>query len=121
MRILIVDDHPDLADSLQMLLQSAGHDARVAYDGNEALAIAAELVPEMAFIDIQLPDMSGYAVAKQLRKDLGRKVNLVGITGGGEAKRLPFAGIFDQHAIKPISAAHLYQLIDGARDALRAI
>lgn len=117
MRVLIVDDHPDIADALQMLLQSAGHDVRVAYNGTDAIAVAAELVPEMAFIDIQLPDMSGYQVAKQLRKDFGHRVNLVGITGGGEAKRLPFAGAFDQHAIKPITAAQLYQLMDVAREA----
>jgi CheY-like chemotaxis protein len=119
MRVLIVDDHPDTADALQMLLQSAGHNVRVAYDGTQALAIAAELVPELAFIDIQLPDMSGYAVAKQLRKQSGRRVNLVGITGG-DARQLPFSANFDQHAVKPISAARLYQLIDVAREAIKA-
>lgn len=100
-----------------MLLSSAGHDVRVAYDGTEALAVAADLVPELAFIDIQLPDTSGYNLAKQLRQKYGRKVNLIGITGG-DARRLPFSGNFDQHAIKPISAARLYQLIDVAREAI---
>jgi CheY-like chemotaxis protein len=119
MRVLVVDDHPDTADALQMLLQSAGHTVRVAYNGTDALAIAAELQPELAFIDIQLPDMSGYAVAKQLRKDLRKRVSLIGITGG-DTRNLPFSGNFDQHAIKPITAARLYQLIDVAREAIKA-
>jgi CheY-like chemotaxis protein len=119
-RVLIVDDHPDTADVLQMLLQSAGHDVRVAYDGTVALELAAEHSPEMAFIDIHLPDMTGYNVAKQLRKQLGRRVNLVGITGG-DARKLPFSGSFDQHAIKPVTAEQLYQLIEVAREALRDV
>ena len=120
MRVLVVDDHPDTADALQMLLQSAGDNVRVAYDGVGALADAAEHPPELAFIDLELPDMSGYAVAKALRKQLGSRVNIIGITGGGDAKKLPFSGSFDQHAIKPITAAQLYQLIDVARRANQA-
>lgn len=114
MKVLVVDDHPDTADALQMLLRAAGHHVRVAYDGAAALADAAEHPPELAFIDLQLPDMSGYAVAKALRKQLGSRVSIVGITGGGDARKLPFSGTFDQHAIKPITAAQLYQLIDVA-------
>lgn len=119
MRVLVVDDHPDTADALQMLLQSAGHKVRVAYNGEEALAVATEHSPELAFIDIHLPDTTGYTLAKHLRKQFGRRVNLIGITGG-DARKLPFAGIFDQHAIKPITAAQLYQIIDVAREALKA-
>lgn len=102
-----------------MLLQSAGHEVRVAYDGAQAVEVLGDFAPEMAFLDIQLPDTSGYAVAKQLRKQHGRRVNIVGITGGA-AKQLPFAGNFDQYAIKPITAARLYQLIEVAREAIKA-
>ena len=118
MRVLVVDDHPDTADLLQMVLQSAGHNVRVAYDGTQATALAAEHAPEVAFIDIHLPDMTGYTVAKELRKQLGRRIQLVGITGG-DTKRLPMSGSFDQHAIKPVTAARLYQIIELAREALR--
>ena len=90
---------------------------RVAYRGAEAIEIALAQIPELAFVDLQLPDMSGYAVAKQLRKQSGRKINIVGFTGG-DARQLPFSGTFDQHAIKPVTAARLYQLIDVAREAM---
>ena len=119
MRVLIVDDHPDTADVLQMLLQAAGHDVRIAYRGDEAIALASKFIPELAFVDIQLPDMSGFAVAKHLRKQSGRRVNIIAITGG-DARQLPFAANFDQHAIKPVSAGTLYQLIDVARDAIKS-
>lgn len=118
MRVLIVDDHPDTADVLQTLLRAAGHDVRVAYRGAEAIEVAADFVPELALVDIQLPDMSGFAVAKQLRKQSARRMHIVAITGG-DARQLPYAGGFDQHAVKPVTAARLYQLIDAARDAIK--
>jgi CheY-like chemotaxis protein len=118
MRVLIVDDHPDTADVLQMLLRAAGHEVRIAYCGEEATTLASEFAPELALVDIQLPDISGFAVAKQLRKQAGRRINIVAITGG-DARKLPLAGGFDQHAVKPVSASKLYQLIEVAREAIK--
>jgi len=118
MRILVVDDHRDTAEAFLMLLRAAGHDVRVAYQGDDALVLAQEFKPEMALVDIGLPDTSGHAVAKALRKQLGARVTIVAITGG-DARSLPFAGGFDQHATKPVTAARLYQLIDAAREAMR--
>lgn len=118
MRVLVIDDHPNTADTLQMLLCAAGHDVRVAYRGDNAIEVARDFVPELALVDIQLPGISGFAVAKLLRKPSGRRVNIVGITGG-DARQLPFAGSFDQHAAKPVTAARLYQLIETARDAIK--
>lgn len=118
MRILVVDDHRDTTEAFGMLLQAAGHDVRLAYQGDDALVIAHEFVPELALVDIGLPDTSGHAVARALRKQLGSRVNIVAVTGG-DARSLPFAGGFDQHATKPVTAARLYQLIDAARDAMR--
>lgn len=116
MRVLIVDDHADTADMLQMLLRAAGHDVKVAYRGHDAIEVAMGFEPELALVDIQLPDISGFAVAKQIRRLAGRRVNIIAITGG-DARKLPLTGNFDQHALKPVSAARLYQLIDAARDA----
>ncbi len=118
MRILVVDDVPDTADMLEMLLRAAGHDVRTALRGSAALEIAQTFLPELAILDIQLPDINGHRVAKELRKNFGRRVYIVAITGG-DASQLPFASNFDQHALKPVSAAHLYQLIDVAHEALR--
>lgn len=115
MRMPIVDDLPDTADALHMFLRAAGHDVRVAYRGAEAIEVARTFVPDLAFVDIQLPDISGFAVAKQLRKQSGRRVHLVAITGG-DASQLSFAGGFDEQARKSVSAALMYQLIDAARD-----
>lgn len=118
MRVLVIDDHPDTADMLQMLLRAAGHDVRVAYRGSEAIDVARDFVPQLAIVDIQLPDVSGYAVAKQLRRQCGRRINIVAITGG-DGRQLPFSGGFDQHARKPVSAARLYQVIEAAREATK--
>jgi CheY-like chemotaxis protein len=115
-RVLIVDDHADTADVMQMLLSVAGHDVKVAYRGQEAIDVATAFEPELAFVDIQLPDMSGFAVAKHIRKISGRRVNIIAVTGG-DARKLGMTGNFDQHASKPVSAARLYQLIDAAQEA----
>jgi DNA-binding response OmpR family regulator len=120
MRILVVDDHPDTADVLQMLLRAAGHDVRAAYRGQDAVEVSRDFVPELALVDIQLPDMSGFVVAKRLRQQCGQRVSLVAITAG-DTSQLRFAGCFDRHAHKPVSAARLYQLIDEARDSSKIL
>src|SRR5690348_4824308 len=66
-RILVVDDNADAAMSLAMLLELEGHVTRVAHSGTEALAIAPEFAPQFVFLDIGLPDLSGYDVARRLR------------------------------------------------------
>jgi CheY-like chemotaxis protein len=118
MRVLIVDDHHDTAEMLSMLLGAAGHDVRASYRGDEAITMAATFEPELALVDIQLTDTTGFAVARQLRKQFGKRIHLVAITGGDD-RNLPFAGIFNEHARKPVTAARLYQTLDTARDALR--
>lgn len=120
MRILIVDDHPDTADVLQILLRAAGHDVSATYLGEDAIEISRSFLPELALVDIQLPDISGFVVARRLRQQCGRRLNLVAMTGG-DISQLRFAGCFQQHARKPVSAARLYQLIDEARDASKLV
>jgi CheY-like chemotaxis protein len=103
-RVLIVDDSTDAADSLAMLLELEGHDVTTAYTAAAALETAERLQPEIAFIDIGLPQMDGYEVARRLRASDGcRAIRLVALTGYGqpgdreEARR---AG-FDHHLVKP--------------------
>ncbi|MBA3453500.1 MAG: response regulator [Deltaproteobacteria bacterium] len=117
MRVLVVDDHPDTADALEIVLKAAGHVVQTAYSGTDAVQLANEFAPDLAFVDIQLPDISGFAVAKELRKQSGR-VNIVAITGG-DSRKLPFASNFDQHLVKPVSAKQIYQLIEVAREAIK--
>jgi signal transduction histidine kinase/ActR/RegA family two-component response regulator len=104
-RILVVDDNHDAADSLSMVLELAGHAVRVAYDGTSALAAARAFLPEVVLLDIGLPDLSGYEVARRLRQEPGlEKVLLVAMTGYGQEedrRRSQEAG-FHAHCVKPV-------------------
>jgi len=104
-RILIVDDDADSADLLVQLLEMRGHDARSANSASEAVAVAAEFLPQVAILDVGLPDMSGYELAQLLRKCEGlAECRLIAVTGySGEAvtARSKVAG-FDMHLVKPV-------------------
>ena len=115
-RILLVDDNRDAADSLALLLGLEGHDVRVAYAGRPAIEIAHEFRPEIAVLDLGLPDLSGYDVARLLRQDpaLGR-IELIALTGWGQEehrKRALEAG-FDHHVTKPVDLEQLARLLQG--------
>ncbi len=113
-RILIVDDNEDAANSLADLLRIDGHDARVAYDGPDALRCAAEFLPEVVLLDIGLPGMDGYQVASQLRaRPELRSLRLVALTGYGQTEdreRARAAG-FDDHLVKPMDVAALQRIL----------
>lgn len=113
-RILVVEDSRDAADSLGLLFGLWGHEAVVVYDGPGALAAAAAHSPDVIFLDIGLPGMDGYEVARQLRQQppLARAL-LVAITGYGrddEVRCCKEAGI-DYHFLKPVDPAELKQLL----------
>jgi len=113
-RILVVDDNADAADSLGMLLEVRGDQVRVAYDGLEALAAEAEFHPEVVLLDIGMPKLSGYDVAKRIRAARGDAVLIVAITGWGQEEdrqRARDAG-FNHHFTKPVDFERLLELID---------
>ena len=115
-RVLVVDDNIDAADSLGMLLQVRGDAVRVAYDGEEALVAEADFHPEVVLLDIGMPKLSGYDVARRLRELRGAGVFIVAITGWGQEedrRRARDAG-FDHHFTKPVDYAALLDVIDGA-------
>jgi PAS domain S-box-containing protein len=119
LRVLVADDNRDNADTCAMLLRLGGQDVRTAYSGHEALAVAAEFAPEVALLDIGMPGMSGYEVARKLRATTGdRKVLLVAVTGWGqtEDKRQALAAGFDHHLSKPVDLAVLQQVLESCRD-----
>jgi Response regulators consisting of a CheY-like receiver domain and a winged-helix DNA-binding domain len=113
-RILVVDDNADAADSLAMLLEVRGDEVRIAYDGLEALEAEGEFRPEVVLLDIGMPKLSGYDVAKRIREARGGNVMIVAITGWGQEddrKRARDAG-FDHHFTKPVDFEVLLGLID---------
>jgi CheY-like chemotaxis protein len=118
--VLIVDDLPDLIQSLAILLRLWGHDARSARTGPEALNVAADYHPDVVLLDVSLPGMDGYQVARRLRSnpDL-RRTFLVSVTGhGGEAhiQRSREAGC-DCHLLKPVNPTDLERLLASRKEA----
>jgi two-component system CheB/CheR fusion protein len=113
-RILVVEDNLDSAESLSMLLALAGHEVRVAHDGSTAIAVARDYRPRVVLLDIGLPGMSGFEVARSLRKEpVLDGALLVAMTGYGQAEdrqRSKEAG-FDRHLTKPVEPAVLYALL----------
>lgn len=115
-RILVVDDNVDAATSLAMLLELDGHEARVAHSGTDALAAIAQFAPRAVFLDIGLPDMSGYEVARRVRamSDLAVTPRLIALTGWGseeDRRRAAEAG-FDDHLVKPVDPDHLGSVLN---------
>lgn len=110
LRVLVVDDHIDGAEMLAAMLGLSGHDSTIAHNGPDGLILARALLPEVVFLDIGLPGMSGYDVARQIRSDptLAGAV-LVALTGWGsedDKRRTKEAG-FDFHLTKPFETAAL--------------
>jgi signal transduction histidine kinase len=115
-RVLIVEDNDDMRQMLHEALAFSGHEVREARDGVTALAAAAELRPDVALIDIGLPDLDGYEVARRLRASPGgRRMGLVALTGYGqpEDQRKAFDAGFDAHLTKPVAPERLKQVMAG--------
>jgi DNA-binding response OmpR family regulator len=113
-RVLVVDDNEDAADSLAMLLSVRGDEVRIAYDGAEAVAADSDFNPEVVLLDIGLPKLSGYDVARRIRSARGDGVLIIAITGWGQEddrRRAREAG-FNHHFTKPVDFERLLDLID---------
>src|SRR4051812_22766186 len=104
-RILIVDDNREAADAMAKLISLCGYETKTAYDGHEAIEAAAQFDPDMALLDIGMPGLDGYEVAKRIRQ---RRTNVhvivVAVTGHAQAedKRLAYESGFDLHVEKPM-------------------
>jgi PAS domain S-box-containing protein len=114
LRVLVVDDNRDAALSLAMLLRLLGHDVQTAHDGHEALQLLKGSVPDLVFLDIGMPEMDGYEVARRIRGTPGlSNVVLAALTGWGqqEDRRRSAEAGFDHHLIKPVEADILGNLL----------
>ena len=115
-RVLIVDDYPDAAEATCMLFTRLGHLCRCAISGEHALDEAKVFLPDIVILDIGLPDLSGYDVARTLRQRHGAGIYLAALTGWGqpEDRRRAIDAGFDQHIVKPATAQVLCELIAAA-------
>jgi PAS domain S-box-containing protein len=113
--ILIVEDHVDSAEGLATLLRLDGHDVKAVYDGPSALSCATEFQPEAVLLDIGLPGMDGYEVARRLRETLGDDVLIVALTGYGqdEDRRRSAEAKIDHHVLKPVRVDLIAELMNG--------
>jgi CheY-like chemotaxis protein len=103
LRILLCDDQPDVVRSLALLFESQGYQTALCYDGRECIDKAREWEPHLAFIDIGLPDVTGYGVCAAIRRmPFGKDITVVAFTGYGAAEdvRLAAQSGFDQHVKK---------------------
>ncbi len=113
-RILVVDDNRDAAESLALLLKLAGHETHIAYDGLEAVQAAATLKPEVVLLDIGLPKLNGYEVARRMRaRPWSNGMALLALTGWGqeEDRQKSKAAGFDAHIVKPVDLDVLSKLL----------
>jgi CheY-like chemotaxis protein len=113
-RILIIDDNADAAESLAMLLRLMGHTTRVAHSGKTGLEAARGYAPEIVFLDIGMPEMNGYEVARRLAAEQReRPATLVAITGwaSDEDRQQSRAAGFDFHLTKPVETEAVERLL----------
>ncbi|WP_229440507.1 ATP-binding protein [Massilia sp. BSC265] len=116
-RVLVVDDNVDAAQMLAMYVGAQGHEVRVEHDSLEALAQAASFAPELCLLDIGLPEMDGYELARRLRRHPATAgAVLVAVTGYGQDqdRRNSAAAGFDHHLVKPVDMAALEKILAGA-------
>lgn len=105
-RVLLVDDSVDAAEAMSMLLETLGHEIRVTHDGPSALAMVDDFAPDVVILDIGLPGMDGFEVARQMRtRAVTKAALLIALTGYGaesDKQKARDAG-FDHHLVKPVS------------------
>jgi CheY-like chemotaxis protein len=120
LKVLVVDDNADSAETLSELLPIWGHEARIAYDGESALRLVGEFRPDVVLLDIGLPGMDGFEVARRIRQGATPVHRLVAMTGYGddEDRRKAREAGFDGHLVKPVDPDLLQKTL-GEMDAAR--
>lgn len=114
LRILVADDSPDSAETLQILLGLWGHEVLITHRGWAALAVVQEFRPHIAFLDFQMPDLNGGEVARRLRQIPGfERVILIAATGydKDEESFKPYLKLFDHYLRKPLNLSELERIL----------
>lgn len=118
-RILLVDDNVDYVSSLELLLNSLRHEVRTAHDAPEALTLLDDFVPDFAFLDIGLPSMSGFELAKQVRQRTSKDIQLIAVSGWGQPhyyRQARQAG-FSRYLVKPVTAETILSILSNPASA----
>jgi CheY-like chemotaxis protein len=113
-KVVIADDNRDAADSLKLLLELSGHDTFVAYNGQQALDVGSRERPLAFVLDVGMPDMTGYEVARRIRQQAwGRSALLLAVTGWGQDddKEKAKAAGFDHHFTKPVNPQQVEEVL----------
>lgn len=120
LRLLVVDDNRDAADTLAIMLQVLGNELHTVYDGDAAIKAAADFQPDVMLLDIGLPKLNGYEVARKIREESwGKEIFLIAVTGWGQdidRERSKAVG-FDDHMVKPVETTSLIKVLAGLRKA----
>jgi DNA-binding response OmpR family regulator len=122
MRVLIVEDHLDTADTLAVLFEFRGLEVQIAHDGPTALRVAEEFAPDAVILDIGLPGgLNGWDIARRLKSGTGKVPHLIAVSGYArqEDRMLSAAAGIDLHLAKPVAPEALITLLEHLRDAPR--
>ena len=115
LRVLVADDERDSVSMLAFILTDEGHEVREVYRGSEVLRLAREFDPDVVLLDIGMPGMSGYDVARELRQEYGeKKPLLIAVTGWKQSSDRILARLagFDHHLAKPFESGELLKLLE---------
>jgi CheY-like chemotaxis protein len=115
-RVVLVEDNEDSRETLQLLLQNAGYEVFTAADGESGLELIRRVQPDTAIVDIGLPSMDGFELARQVRSDGTSGIHLVALTGYGQAADHTAAlqAGFDEHIVKPLDTEAIARLMRNA-------
>jgi DNA-binding response OmpR family regulator len=112
-KILLVEDDPDSRELLELILRLAGNDVSVAEDGTRGILVARAIHPDIAFVDIHLPSLDGYGVARAIRREFRDTIWLVALTAldRPEDRQRSIAAGFDLHLVKPVQSEEITALV----------
>jgi CheY-like chemotaxis protein len=118
LRVLVVDDNRDSADTLAMVLQLSGNETQVSYDGEQALRAYDSFRPDVMLLDIGMPTLSGHEICRRIRsKPGGKSVVMIAQTGWGqdEDRKMTQEAGFDHHMTKPVSTDAIMKILTGLK------